>query len=359
MRTISTAGAVLLVGASAALGSYYGYLVGSHQHALVGIVFAAAALGGELIKPFAFDAALEAIARFKIVRAVACAALATVCIAYSLAAELSLAAGSRGDMAASRAAAVAGAEAVAADRRRAEAELSALPAARPVSQIDAEIDGLLLTPGARGCAKIDGAVTRQVCPKVAALRSERGTAARRVELEATLKSAVQPTTAMHVHDADPLAGAVATYAAAIGWSFTPEEALPWLALVPVLFLELGSALALVVVRASGPSQPHAAPPAPEAAPAVTSAPVPIAEPVAPVQAPPKRRERRAVKGPLVLGEMADRLRIAGGQLEGSQRSIADALGVSKSTVQRSLQALVASGTVLASATSQGTRLVLA
>lgn len=355
MRTVATVGAMLLVGASAALGSYYGYLVGSHQHVLVGIVFAGAALGGELLKPYAVDAAIEAASRFRFVRALACAALAAVCITYSLAAELSLAAGSRGDLAASRAAAVATAEGMAAERHRAETELSALPSSRPVQQLDAEIDGLLLTPGAKGCAKIDGPISREVCSKVAALRSERGMAVRRAELEATLKSAVQTSPQMHVHDADPLAGAVATYAKVVGWSFTAEDALPWLALVPVLFLELGSALALVVVRASGPLPTQAAPSALEDVPAIADAPVAVAEPATPA----KRRERKAVKGPLVLGEMADRIRQAGGELQGSQRSIAESLGVSKSTVQRTLQVLIASGTILATVGPHGTRFALA
>ena len=50
---ILQAGALLLVGASAALGSYFGYVVGSQQHILLGLVFAGAALGGEIVKPYA------------------------------------------------------------------------------------------------------------------------------------------------------------------------------------------------------------------------------------------------------------------------------------------------------------------
>jgi hypothetical protein len=46
-------GALLLVGASAALGSYFGYIIGSQTHALLGLVFAGAALGGEIVKPYA------------------------------------------------------------------------------------------------------------------------------------------------------------------------------------------------------------------------------------------------------------------------------------------------------------------
>jgi hypothetical protein len=49
---ILLAGALLLVGASAALGSYFGYVIGSQQHMLLGLVFAGAALGGEVVKPY-------------------------------------------------------------------------------------------------------------------------------------------------------------------------------------------------------------------------------------------------------------------------------------------------------------------
>src|SRR5687768_10382358 len=95
-------GAIFMIAASAALGAYYGYLVGSQQHTLTGLVFAMAALGGEIMKPFAVSSSLESFARWQIARGIACGALAVVCIVYSLASELSLAAGSRGDLIAAR-----------------------------------------------------------------------------------------------------------------------------------------------------------------------------------------------------------------------------------------------------------------
>jgi hypothetical protein len=53
----------LLVGASAALGSYFGYLIGSQQHMLLGLVFAGAALGGEMLKPFAVSEVVNSFAQ--------------------------------------------------------------------------------------------------------------------------------------------------------------------------------------------------------------------------------------------------------------------------------------------------------
>jgi hypothetical protein len=47
-QLIQHTGAFLLVGASSALGSYFGYITGSQQHVLLGAVFAGAAFGGDV-----------------------------------------------------------------------------------------------------------------------------------------------------------------------------------------------------------------------------------------------------------------------------------------------------------------------
>ncbi len=352
LRTVASAGAILLVGASAALGSYYGFVVGSHQHVLLGVVFAGAALGGELLKPFAVSEAIDAFSRWSIVRGLACLLLAVVCVVYSFSAELSLAAGSRGDMAASRAAASETARTISSERQRAEAELSTLPLVRPAAQLQAELDGLLVRPGVNGCVAIDGRVTREVCPQVAELRSQKAVADRRDHLDGVIsRTASGP--AQVVQAADPLAAAIATYAKALGWEWSAEGLLPWLALIPVAFLELGSALAVVAVRSvGGPTSP---------APAVAGVEVVQREAAEPVPlAPARRRDRKPAAGPeRVLGAMADRIHRAGGTIEGSQRQLAKALGTSKTSVHRALHALVASGAVMMAASPAGTRLVLA
>lgn len=349
LRTVATAGAALLVGASAALGSYFGFIVGSHQHVLLGIVFAGAALGGELLKPFAVSEAIDSFGRWHIVRGLACVALALVCIVYSFTAELGLAAGSRSDLAAARAAQAEAARTVTAERQRAEAELATLPVARPAGQVQAELDGLLIRPGVNGCVVIDGKVTREVCPRVAELRSEKAVAERRDQL-ATVISRTASGPPQAVQQADPLAGAVATYAQAAGWSsWTAEAVLPWLALIPVLFLELGSALAVVVVRGIGGPTPQI--------PAV-AAPEAVQTPSDEVVQPRPARPRKVTSGP-VLGDMAARLKRAGGTIEGSQRQLAKTLGTSKTTVHRALHMLVTSGAAVMTATPAGTRLVLA
>ena len=189
---ILQAGALLLVGASAALGSYFGFIIGSQQHVLLGLVFAGAALGGELLKPYAVSEVVSSLAQWNIIRALACLALSAACVVYSFTAELSLAATTRGDFAATREAAVDAIRDARSDRARAETELASLQPARPAAELQAEIDGLLLDPKTKGCTKIDNATQDRVCPRVATLKAEKARAERRAELEATIGSSTRP-----------------------------------------------------------------------------------------------------------------------------------------------------------------------
>ena len=58
-NAVVSIGAALLIVASAALGTYFGFQTGSHYHPLLGLIFAGAGLGGELLKPFAMHAAFR------------------------------------------------------------------------------------------------------------------------------------------------------------------------------------------------------------------------------------------------------------------------------------------------------------
>lgn len=242
---IARAGAILLIAASAALGTYFGYQTGDHYHWTLGLIFAGAALGGELIKPFAMQAAIDAIGRWSFLRALVCLAVALVCIAYSLASELALSASSRGDLAAERRAASSSAADARAGRERATAELATLKPARPV----AELEPLVATARER-CRIVVTLGSRQtVCSKDPQLLAELGRAKRRAELEATVAKAIdQPAKAEK--EADPLAAAVAFYLAAAGVAAGAKTLSTWLYLVPVIFLEIGSAFGLVVAAAA-------------------------------------------------------------------------------------------------------------
>jgi len=327
-------GAGLLIAASAALGTYFGYLSGSHFDWRLGLVFAGAALGGELIKPFATRAAFDALGRFNLLRFVACASVAVVCIGYSLASELALSAMGRGDMVASRKASSDTAGHARGDRARHVAELSRIKDARPVSELEP------LVQSARPICRIhvtSGSRTT-VCAKDSRLMSEYGRAQRRADLEAKIASIDAKGPAAD-KTADPLAAASAFYLGAAGYRFDASEISIWLYLVPVLFLEVGSALSMIVVRAMIPVQreprrwfrrrekANSAEPNPPA-----SAPVP--EPVNPAEQSGKVVRLPARGKPMLEAKALAfvRERLASGGRFPSQDAIAERCSVAKSTV---------------------------
>lgn len=380
-KALATTGATLLIAVSAALGAYYGFVVGSSEHIALGVVFATAALGGELLKPFALSTGLDALGRWNVVKASACLALAAVCIAYSLAAELSLAAGSRGDLAASRAQTALATKDARADRQRAETELAGLAPARPVAELQPEIDRLKRSPGANGCQRVDGPTSRRICGKVAEIEAETGRAKRRAELEDAIREATgrsQPIgSAGAVHDADPLAAALVIYAGAAGWTVTAEALMPWLALIPVLFLELGSALAIVVVRSIEDEPNMATTPTVEIAESrdsrstapvvlVPQPPGPAADPVQPVASQPVAQPPMVAAAPPAPWRRVDdtptldRLRDAanGGRIEATQAEIGRILGFTKITAHRALHRLAKAGKINLSTSRRGTLVCL-
>ncbi len=229
---------------------------------------------------------------------------------------------------------------------------------------------MLLTPGADGCAAINGRVTREVCPRVAALKIEKARADRRAELEAVL-AAPLPTTAatsnVHqqspdksVRDADPGASALATYLAALGFALPAKALTDWLALVPVIALELGSALAGVLVQAvSWPNRAGAS---------QIRRPEEVYEPIRAEAAEPVGHvgHFKQIAAPDDVGQEAERVKNAilgqlkeRGEVAASQRGLAALIGTSRPTVRRAINTLMLAGIVMAEATRNGTVLRLA
>lgn len=237
---IARAGALMLIAASAALGTCYAYKLGYHFGAAVAFAFAAMALGGELLKPIAVERAFAAGWR-RPLRAVACLAVAIAAIAYSLAAELAFSAGARGDLAAGRKASLNSSRAAGAAARRASDELGRIKPARPVAELEA------LVAGARPVCRIEVNLQgrREVCSKPPGLLAELGRAKRRAELEATIAAAASSGDAA-VGEADPQAAALVAYLAAAGIAADQARVATWLHLLPVLLLEIGSAFGLLV-----------------------------------------------------------------------------------------------------------------
>lgn len=403
-RCLGFAFAFLLISSSATLGAYFGFVLGSHQHVALGVIYAAAALGGEGLKPIAVAAAFEALRAREFLRAIACAALALVCIVYSLAAELSLAAGARGDMASARQLSADTIQGLRERRTRASAELSNLTPARSPAELEPLISKLKASPAANGCTgQPDTPAGRKACGEALLLQSEAARAVRRAELAATITEADKAISdrgefsTTSTGAADPLASALSAYASALGRPVTADTIAPWLALIPVLFLELGSTLSLIVARSLGTTPPGQDQTAGSpnnmrereagadtlanstAAPAREAAEVTVAEPPPPVSGAeaetpladgsdasrkPRRDrggsgDRKPPRGGRRLGAMADLIRANGGRLEGGQRGIAKALGVSKSRANEILHSLAAAGAIHLAIGPAGTTVELA
>lgn len=354
-------GAFLIVSASAALGTYYGFTVGAHSHVALGVIFGGAALGGEILKPFAVAAAFEAFRTREWTHGLACAGLAFVLVAYSLTAELSLAAGSRGDLANARQSAADVLQTERERRSRALAELDRLPPARTAAELGPQTAKLKATLGRSNCSRPRADKgTETLCGQIAALQSESGRSERRLQLERIISEAdaALATAASGpaiVKDADPLASTISAYLGAFGRDVRPAALSPWLALIPVLFLEFGSAFAFVVGRTRAVGAPREMPaggtlpvslPATPPTPSAPEAPAGDDEPPRPPPAPDKgRRSRRSAGGkrrPL-RSNVVELVKARGGKLEGCQREIARALGASVSRTNELLHELAAAG----------------
>jgi len=370
-RLIAQISAIGLVLASAGFGAVYAWSTGLQHGLALACLMTVMAAALELAKPLSVAATFAAFRSLSVVRGAALAILATVAIGYSLTAELSLMASSRSDVVASREASIKAATGIeleaqrARDRyERAKAELDTLPITRPASELQAEIGGLLLTPGADGCVEINGRVTRSVCPKVAELRAEKARAERRAELEAVMAtplSALPAATQKSVSKPDPAASALSTYLAVFGLTVAPSVLSEWLVLIGVLALEVGSAFAGILAQSfGGPARvTHVAAtrkhetdtalvqtPRSEAVQAVVH-PVKLEVPE------PVDQTRQKVKRAIV-----QQLKASGGSVSSGERGLAKLIGANRSTMRRAINGLVVAGVIAAEATRNGTMLRL-
>ncbi len=361
-------GAFLLIGSAAALGAFYGFQLGAHYHPAIGLFFALAALGGAILAPFAVDDAIRSLQRLAIVRTVVCTLFAVVAVAYSSAAALSLANGTRGDLAASRKIAVDRISSLSAVRDKAISELKAIAPARSAAELAPQIRNLKAQPGANGCKRINGPVSRRVCAKVASLEAELGRAQRREKLQRDIANTTgQIATTAGVGSSDPLANAVSVYAAALGWKWSPGQILPWLALIPVAFLELGAALSVFVARTvpdtqKGQNSRVRTPTGQETAfqeGAFEKIPSETPKNIKTVVPALKHLITfRTVRGRPTLNKIIEKLKSRGGIFEGSTRDLAKQLKLGKSTVHRATQDLASAGLIRAEASKKGMKLMV-
>lgn len=343
---ITITGATLLIVASACLGAFFGFQIGSQIHWLLGAVLVVAAVAGECMKPFAVVAAVSHWKRWEIGRGLALTALATICIIYSLVASLALTATTRGDMVADRAKASAKATVAQDEYDRLKASLADLPAQSTLSN---KITTLSNIKGV-SCASIGtpqyGPISRKHCPAIQELRDQM---TKRSAVEGKLEAAVRKLQYTDGGDveADPLASSLAAYALALGWEMKVSQLSKWLYLVPVLFVEFGSALGLLLARTfrGVPSEVSQSVPSQETLRETDDDNDDVGTPFG------------TLDGPLD-GTPAKVIELAtqhGGKIEGGQRGLAALIGVSKTKLGRALHDLEEAGRVALTVGAFGTR----
>lgn len=90
-------------------------------------------------------------------------------------------------------------------------------------------------------------MTRTVCPQVVALRTELAQARHRAELQAIIAEPLSIVPVAHeIGAADPAATALVVYLNALGIRMDGAVLSEWLALIPVVALEIGSATAALL-----------------------------------------------------------------------------------------------------------------
>lgn len=199
--------------------------------------------------------------------------------------------------------------------------------------------------------------------------SEAARAQQHDDLEKRLASADADLTSVPtaVADADPLASVLSSYARTVGADVPADALSPWLALIPVLFLELGSALSVVVLRPMPESIPATASAAsvsradvarvPAASEIKTATALP--QPQTPVLAPPASAGEISSGSDILLSvRVVEFLQRQGGRVFSGQRAFAGAIGISKSRANELLHSLAAKGRIAIEPSRRGTAIAL-
>jgi hypothetical protein len=246
----------------------------------------------------------------------------------------------RADAAAGRESALDARQKAAERYKRAAAELSTLAPSRPSNELQALLAG-------KDCG-------RPIGPKVRELCAELGRANRRAELDAALsKAESDAATKPSIGAGDAGATALSTVLALLGWTVPAAALAPWLVLVGVLALEVGSSLAVVLVRSVSTPGRQSRPP-------MAAVDSPAQEPSKPAkavnapQAAPRRAPAKVGGGRVrakgtrdaAADKIVDTLQANGGRAPGaSVRQLGAMIGERKSTVHNAVAMLVASGVI--------------
>ena len=345
-RYIALAAATTLTIISATCCAIYGWSLGLHHSLALAGLLAGAAFAAEALKPLAVIATVDALRDWRLLTASLFALLAAVLISYSVAAELSLAATIRGDHAAERAAKSDRLSRARQQYDRAETELNKLAPARSHAELKPTIEALRATPGARcdvpKTSPDFGPISRRVCSRVHQLDAEAARHSHRMTLQRRMESAEAILSGGKGRvQADPLAASLVAYGAAMGWSVQPEQLAPWLALLPVLLLELGSALGLLLARSLNTSTAERS--------SVQSVFSPEGKGTGGDEDEPPAGSTK--------GKVLELLEENGGRVRSGQRGLAALIGVSASRINQVLQELAAEGIVRVNASQRRGTLV--
>jgi len=378
--TIAATSAALLTVASAGFGCYFAWTQGAHHGPVLATCAVAMALGLELSKAFAVEATFTCFRTLAIGRGLAMLALAVVAICYSLTAELSLMATTRGDAAAQRAKVSDTVRDDRAELARLLSERSAMPAYSPATAdtVATAREGVAAAERTRSaeCAKrgpncrareTDEAAARAALSKAIADKAVTDRAAK-LDADAVAVRARLAKAAPVAAAADPAAAALASYLRLIGVAIPAPILSEWLVLVGVIALELGSALSIVLVRSvsGGPRWALSTAGAPQTPAALArTKPVDRQKPV-PSSVPPRprtasvgansaasrpsrgqsARTRQSGSKDAAATKIVDTLREQGGRAPGgSVRRLGAMIGERRSTTWNALAALIASGVI--------------
>lgn len=235
------------------------------------------------------------------------------------------------------------------------------------AELDAKIAALKQTPGANGCSKIDGPISKRVCPEATGLEVDKARAARREELQATMANTDDGLKKLGpVKPANTDAVAISGYLGMAGINAPTDALNRWLALLAVAVVELGAGLAFALssilrepLTATATTKPkdRASSPVPQL---VEGQEVETKRTAAPKLKVVSNRtsQKRAVDksfGGRLLKMVGER----GGELYSGHRSLAKALGCSTGHVANVLRELSSAGRVTVEATKMGTVIRLA
>ena len=230
--------AYTLILSSASIGAIIGWRIGAQDSYLLGILFGAAALCAEFLKPLAVKNIFKGPQRWPSLF------IAASCICFSFYNELSLSSLSRSDAVSARRAHVSDTDNQTAQRTALVDALRALPPSRLPGIVSADLAAVAAQKGIGDCDKITTTFQKKECSRYTELKKELSITEEKIRLtnesnKALVYSAIQ--------DADPLSTNVAYYFGLFGVNITSKQLSPLFSLIFPLMLEITSAFALLLV----------------------------------------------------------------------------------------------------------------